>query len=308
MRWITRAAVLALGVSAVAAGLTGVAAATAGKHVVKARQTTHLTSGKRPSVLGALPSAMPPKYVVVNSGSLASVTGTQTRGSAVCPANTVPYGGGVFVGATSLTVNVNSSIPTGTGWIADVNNASGSSTSFTVYAVCAKRNSWWSIVTSSAVTVNASGQARASVSCPTGAKIMGGGGFSNSGSTSVNQNSSFPVKSGSGKSATFSWFVDENNASTAPSSVTAYAVCGHAKGYTFVAGTSVSNPAGAQTEATATCPSGKVPMGGGVFSSSGSVSVNTNTTYPLSSGWAGFENNASTGTATVTTFAVCAGT
>lgn len=308
LQWITRAAVVALGVGAAAVGLTGVAAATAGKHVVQGRPAAHLARGKRPSLAGALPSTLPPKYVVATSGSVVSPTGTQTRATALCPAKTVPYGGGVFVSSSSLSANVNSSIPTSTGWIADVNNASGSDTSFIAYAICAQKNKWWSIVASSAVTVNPSAQARATVSCPAKTKVMGGGGFSNSGSTLVDENSSYPAQSGAGKTGTFSWVVDQNNASAAASTVTAYAVCGHAKGYKLVSTTSVSNPPGTQTGASAICPAGKVPMGGGIFSSSGNVSVNINTAYPVTGGWRAYENNASTGTPTVTPFAICAGT
>ena len=49
---------------------------------------------------------------------------TQVRVTANCPKGTVPFGGGVFTGSSSILVNVNDSFPSGTGWIGDVNNAS----------------------------------------------------------------------------------------------------------------------------------------------------------------------------------------
>jgi hypothetical protein len=99
-----------------------------------------------------------------------------------------------------------------------------------------------------------------------------------------------------------------NNASTTDASLTTYVICGKAKGRQVVTGTSVTNPAGAQTPASASCPSPTVPISGGAFSSSGSTVVSLNTTVPAGPGWISYQNNGSSFAATVTAYAICAGT
>jgi hypothetical protein len=63
--------------------------------------------------------------------------GTQSFGSVRCPAvGQTVTGGGVF-GSAGLQQSVNSSFPLGdNGWGAYMNNTSGSTASFQVYAVC----------------------------------------------------------------------------------------------------------------------------------------------------------------------------
>ena len=308
MRWTTRASVAAVVAGAVVVGVSGAAAATAGKHLVRAHRAARLAPGKRPVFAAESPSALPPKYVKVSSGAFTVGAGAQASGTVTCPGKTVPYGGGVFVSTTALSANINTSIPLSNGWRGDVNNASIASTTFEIIAVCAKRNAAWHIVSGTAAAVPASSQTSTSVGCPAGTKVLGGGGFSNSGSTSVNLNSSIPVKSGSGKSATYAWRVDENNASANQVSEIAYAVCGRAAGYKIVTGALGTVAAGTQTSASVSCPAGKAPLGGGLFSTSGALTVNTNTTYATTTGWIGYENNANVSDSQIQAYAVCAGT
>jgi hypothetical protein len=134
---------------------------------------------------------------------------------------------------------------------------------------------------------------------------LGGGGFSGSADLGVNINSSYPTSTG--------WHIDMNNNSTLSTTFNAYAVCAKKpKGYVQVAGSPVANPPGAQTSASADCPSQRaVPTGGGVWSTSGSVLVNMTATdplYPDWSAWAVFEGNASAFSANLTPYAVCVGT
>ena len=56
----------------------------------------------------------PPGYTVATSGDITAPAGAQTHGFATCPSGTVPFGGGAFVSSSSLSVNINSSIPLGT--------------------------------------------------------------------------------------------------------------------------------------------------------------------------------------------------
>lgn len=257
-------------------------------------------AGKSAAPAGVVPAGVPKRYVVVNSGALSASTGTQTRGTATCPAGAVIWGGGVFVSSISLAANINSSFPSGNAWLGDVNNASGSSTTFNVYAICAKQPRTGYSVRTASFSNPVGAQTTGSVTCPAHSKPLGGGGFSSSGNTSVNINSDLPLGNG--------WRVDMNNASTTAASLTTYVICGKAKGRQLVSGTAVPNPSGAQTPASVSCPSPTVPVSGGAFSSLGSTSVSLNTTYPNGAGWTSYENNGSTLAGTVTSYAICAGT
>jgi hypothetical protein len=77
--------------------------------------------------------------------------------------------------------------------------------------------------------------------------------------------------------------------------------------YAIVAGTAISNPAGSQTGATVSCPSGTVALGGGGRLSSSSTSVSLNDEYPLAKGkgWSVDANNASGAGDTVQAYVIC---
>jgi hypothetical protein len=280
--------VLAL-TAAVAA--TGVAGAT-----TAAAKTGEFGS---PSIAGAKPAG----YLIV-SATFSAANGIQTGASVACPkkgtATRLPQGGGAVIGSSSLGANINSSIPSNNAWVVDVNNNSGAATNFVVYAVCAIPSKKYQVVTSS-VTNSAGLQTSATAICPSGTKVLGGGGFSSSGSLAVNVNTSIPIANG--------WRVDENNASAVDATLTAYAVCSaQAKTahYGITIGTQVTNSAGTETHAEALCPSGRSALGGGGFSGSSSTSVNMNSTSPIAGGWSVYENNASASDTTLTPYVVCA--
>jgi len=68
-----------------------------------------------------------------------------------------------------------------------------------------------------------------------------------------------------------------------------------------------SAPPGAQDFVGQECPTGKVPTGGGIYSSSSSTLVNVNATYPNPgfTGWGAYENNASGVEGTIYAYAIC---
>src|SRR5262249_28113934 len=102
------------------------------------------------------------------------------------------------------------------------------------------------------------------------------------------------------------WEVRLNNATDADVAFTAYTVCAPlVSGEATAASGPVANAAGAQTLATASCPSGAVPLGGGVGSSSSSTAVNVNAVYPVDGGWAAYQNNASADDADLDVTVVC---
>jgi hypothetical protein len=239
-------------------------------------------------------------YVVLSSPELVAPNGQQVRGVVACPAGLVPLGGGAFVASPSTRANLNSSFPRDNGWAADVNNASGADTTFHVTVVCAVAPKSYTVVEGTQVPNPVGQQSSATATCPRGTKPLGGGGLSNLGLLFTNLNSDFP----DGRR----WRVDENNASATAGGVTAFAVCGHVRGWQLV-GEPFSVAANSQAAGGAACPAPKVPLGGGVLSSSTSVGVNINSTVPQAAPfneWAAWMNNASGVDTAAATFVVCA--
>ena len=204
--------------------------------------------------------------------------------------------------STSTLASINSSFPTGKrDWAVDLNNTSGVDTTMRVYAVCVNRSARKFTVTSAGFTASANAQSSGTVNCPSGV-VVGGGVFSNSGSTAVNVNSVFP-------DTTTSWRADMNNATASDSVFTVWAICRDAApvGYSRQIGAEVTNPAGSQTNVPVSCPGSSVPLSGGVLSSSGSTAVNVNESVPNGQSWVNYENNASGSDAGATPYAICAG-
>jgi hypothetical protein len=171
---------------------------------------------------------VPRGYTVVNSATLLAPNGVQTRGIVNCPAGLVPLGGGVFIQSFSTLANVNSSFPSFTSWVGDVNNASGADTTFHVQVICASAPRNYAVVQGD-LTRNPSGfQTTALATCPAHSKPLGGGGLSDSGALFININSTLPE----GRA----WRVDENNATGSDANVAAFVVCGKVNGYTVVTG------------------------------------------------------------------------
>jgi hypothetical protein len=78
-------------------------------------------------------------YRVVTGPAFSAPAGGQKGGSAVCPAPTVPIGGGVFTTSKSVGVNVEGTIPSGDRWDSFMNNNTGFPATATAVAVCATR-------------------------------------------------------------------------------------------------------------------------------------------------------------------------
>jgi hypothetical protein len=242
-----------------------------------------------------------PGYVVETSQLLAAPDDTQTRGTVSCPLGKVPLGGGVVVTSGSIFANVNSSFPSATGWIADVNNATGADTTFVVVAVCAKPPRHYSIQQSNVVDNPANTQSVAVALCPAGSLPLGGGALSESTNLFVNIDTTQPFGN--------QWKIFENNASTPDidTSVQAIAICGKLPGYNVQQGPAAPNPPVTQVESSASCPAGTIPTGGGMISDFSNVGVNLNSSAPNGSSWIAFENNASAFTPSAIATVVCAG-
>jgi hypothetical protein len=135
--------------------------------------------------------------------------------------------------------------------------------------------------------------------CPKGTVPIGGGVFVNtSPDLRVNVSASAPF-------GPF-WAGDVKNSSTVDSTFRVTAICAkRPKGYRQVESRSIANPAGTQSKAAATCPTGTMPLGGGGFTSSASTDINMNGTAPKGRTWIVRENNASMTDATIGAVAVC---
>ncbi|HXW34143.1 MAG TPA: hypothetical protein VEJ87_06145 [Acidimicrobiales bacterium] len=215
----------------------------------------------------------------------------------ICPVGTVPLGGGFYnsVGA----VDNFWSYPTATnGWTVGLGDLYGSDAEGIASAECATAPEGWETPFNSTPTVSGI-PASVSVKCPAGDRVLGGGG---TGPLS----SSFPVKTGT----TYSWQVTVNNPNG--STLYAQAVCGKKiSGYKLVQSKAVSNPAGAVSFVSVSCPklrTGQTDiMGGGISSSSNSPAVNITSDGPSSTTeWRPGEYNTSAASSTLTGYAICA--
>jgi hypothetical protein len=320
VRWIATVGgvVLAMGLAvglvvgdASAFSETGAMAAAAGR--------SHLPASA-PGVRGSI-QGVPPLYTVVSSGSLAAPAKAQTFGDVDCPTGTHVFGGGVYFADKLLRANINSSYPRVVGtqgatqWVGIVDNGNARAAEFDVFAICAQLTSKsnWSIEQRSMILPPGQ-QTHLSVPCPAGTKVLGGGGFVGrlgvSNGLLVNISASYPLKSGSGATAVYSWELSMNNRrQSRDETAEALAVCDKATGYGLHHGPLRVAPANAQTGTSIACPSPTVPLGGGVTSTSTSTLVNLNSTYVASStSWQVFENNASASDSTLQAWAVCADT
>jgi hypothetical protein len=233
-------------------------------------------------------------WVVRNSTSFAG----GTAGSETCPAPSVVLGGGVFIGGSG---SVNNTYPS------DSHTWNGlGTTSFTVDVVCADPPAGYTQVVSAAITNSAGAQTPGDEPCPSGTVVLGGGALPSLSNTSVNLNSSYPTSTG--------WHVAMNNATQQTAETfNVYAICSSAPdsyGITVGPATSESGSSvGSQSRAAASCPSGKVPTGGGVLSSSSSTAENISATDPRNEGpaesWVDWENSGGS-PATITAYVVCA--
>src|SRR4051794_205169 len=80
------------------------------------------------------------------------------------------------------------------------------------------------------------------------------------------------------------------------------------KGYAVVTTPFQLAPTGAQSTAHVECPTGTVPLGGGVFVQSNSTAANINSSAPTPTGWSGWVNNTSGETTFFQVQAICART
>jgi hypothetical protein len=251
----------------------------------------------------ATAAAGPPRgYVERTSGLLTFPSGFVAQGMVNCPKGLVPLGGGTLISTPSVLTAVSGSFPSGTGWVADVNNLSGGPVTFIVEVLCARRPARYRVVTSTFANP-ANSRSTITASCPRGSRPIGGGGRSGTFSLNVNLSSTLPVPQLNG------WRADQNNLDVTDTQLTAYAVCARLPGYAVVRGTELANPAGQRTGVTVACPDPTVPVGGGIEATrSPSFAIAIGSTLPVAASWTAFLHNDSGVDASAQAVAVCAGT
>ncbi|MGZ4342274.1 MAG: beta strand repeat-containing protein [Solirubrobacteraceae bacterium] len=199
------------------------------------------------------------------TGTAVTVPGfTSATGSAACPAGDVVLSGGyTLVGGnmvieTSAPLGANGAISSSTWTVTGFDNGDGQGT-FTPYAICASSSMAGYSEASKAQSVNAGSSAQLTETCPAGSVITGGG-FA-AGSTAPVINESDPTSSSNVSSTTWTVFVDNSGSRTAQS-VTTYVVCVSNTISGYSEKLAQSSTAGVVS---ATCPSGSLVIGGGVF-------------------------------------------
>jgi hypothetical protein len=173
-------------------------------------------------------------------------------------------------------------------------------------AVSLAKPGGYTLVESVQITLNAGSQTFAFLSCPKKNGVqtvpLNGGAEISSSDLAANINSSYPYFDGK------SWAVDANNGSSSATFFNVYVVCvKKIKGYVQLHSNSQSNPAETENAYGAVCPSGSKVFGGGALSSSTLTSVNLTGNVPVGHNeWAIYINNASTSSAGVTIYVICA--
>jgi hypothetical protein len=159
----------------------------------------------------------------VHYGALVAVpAGGEGQGTVTCPSGTVSLSGGPDMesAGTQTYEAANASAPFGTnGWRAYMGSAGADSTQGLAAVVCATEPAGWAQVSSPYVSNPAGKATTATVTCPSGTKVLGGGPFNSSADPSVTIGLTTSVSSLKG------WHSSEHNNSSVSESVDEWAVC-----------------------------------------------------------------------------------
>jgi hypothetical protein len=140
-----------------------------------------------------------------------------------------------------------------------------------------------------------------SVSCPAGTVVWGGGAsfVGGSGGPDLTVNTSEPMGNAG-------WEARVNNTGTSSAQFAVDAICAkQPKGYKIVF-QDADNPADSQSQATATCPSPKVVLGGGTLSTADQAAAVLTSAWPASSRkFTGYMYNGTPTDAELVVYAVC---
>jgi hypothetical protein len=137
----------------------------------------------------AICARAPKLYTQVSSNGVPNPPGSQTESFAQCPQGTRPLSGGAQSSSFSLSVNVNTSVVAGRGWITFEDNASGQNEAVDTVVVCGKVSGYL-VVGGATVDSPPNDQSSSVASCPAGSVVIGGGTTTNAANVGVNINTS----------------------------------------------------------------------------------------------------------------------
>ena len=222
------------------------------------------------STTTSVPQAALPGYEVVRR-DLAVAAGAVLRDTATCPAGKVVLGGGAQVvgeGSRDFRTTVQESAPgTIDGgnrslWSVSLRNGDGTAHTVGIFAVCATAPPGYDVGRRDAV-VAPGALLRQTTNCPPGTVVFGGGAAvvgAGTGDFKTTVQQSAPGTLGGSQSL---WGAHVRNGGTVSRTVAVFAVCARTvPGYEVVR-KDVPVNAGAVLLDTATCPNGKVVLGGG---------------------------------------------
>lgn len=202
----------------------------------------------------------------------AQAASTFVRDTAICPSGKVALGGGQQVvgeGTADFKTALQESTPGTIGggaqslWLNAVRNNSGVAHTIGMFAVCGKQPAGYQVVRKD-VTLPAAGFIRDTAICPSG-KVALAGGAQVVGAGTANFNTrmyeSAPGTINGGAQSL--WLVAMNNNSRIARTVGIFAVCGSKPAGYQVVRKDFSVASGAFLRDTASCPAGKVILGGG---------------------------------------------
>jgi hypothetical protein len=129
----------------------------------------------------------PAHYKVVKAKAVTNFSGRHTVATAKCPAGSKPLGGGGHSSSGDLFTNLGATLPQGTAWRVDENNASAHNSKLTAFAVCGQVRGYH-VQVGPATSLPANDQTRTDVECPTNLVAIGGGAFASTNSVGVNIN------------------------------------------------------------------------------------------------------------------------
>ena len=233
-----------------------------------------------------------------------------------CPkSHPEPTGGGVAIDGDqrNLNLEVASTTVTDSGWHVEVDNSSGFFAKIKGTAVCAKKGKYTHPFVTAAIPSR--GQAQAQVSCPKGAKLVGGGVDTSGTSFKVEVASSEPADGKDrGQKLNDGWLGRANNGTLTGQTMVVQAVCSRFGKYRYVQSdrSPVRDNSAASQEAL--CPKGTSVTGGGIDISGADLGVEVANSFPTSAagganpsaGWLGTANNDDTGSPqTMQAFAIC---
>ncbi|MFC2028767.1 NBR1-Ig-like domain-containing protein [Chloroflexota bacterium] len=253
--------------------------------------------GPTPTTGGIIIVTIPPililRYTEQVVKQVSIPASSQASATANCTGAGVVTAGGFATSSNNMFVK--SMFKSGSGWQAFGVNQLGSSQLLNSYVICLYNSGGSTSQVYEQVSVAAGTNGHATVACPGGSVVTGGGYASNAQFTVYNSS-----KSGNG------WQVYARNNSGTSQLLNAYAIC--------LAGTSATSsqvveqttiPASSTKGVDVECPSGSILTGGGFASSTDMLMYNTSMTSSTPSAWVSYARNLTGSSKLLNTYAIC---